>query len=198
MSDPVQNINSIAPMGGESKEITDPIQADYEEGKRLLEIGNTTQAAVALHNALVGYQEKEDKNGVANASNQLGKVCLARKEFEKAKNHFDVAWEICEDFGDPASMLALHNQYCQVYIGLEQYNKAIDRCMDILSQYQANNDPRGSVAVLEQIAEIYVKMEDKVKAADTYRTIASIHANFKHDTIAQSYRKMAEKLEGEA
>ncbi len=199
MSSPVQNINNIAPLDEENikKSPSDPVQADYEEGKKFLENGNATQAAVALHNALVGYKERDDKNGIANASNQIGKVCLHREEFEKAKQHFDCAWEICDDLGDPASLLALLRQYTQVYIGMAQYDKAIEACIDLLGRYQDNNDPRGSVETLEKIAEIYLKAQETKKAADTYRTIASIHANFKHDTIAEGFMKMAQQLEEE-
>ncbi len=197
MSNPVQNIENIAPMQEENKSTkpADPIEADYEEGKRLLESGNTAQAAVALHNALLGYEEKNDTNGIANASNQLGHACLARKEYDKALKLYERTWDICKDLGDYSSLLALNNQFVLVYTGLGQYTKAIEVCLDIVGMYRDNNNPRGTVATLEQIAGIYEKIDEKAKAADTYRTISSIHANYKHDKIAQSFVEKAEKLE---
>jgi Tfp pilus assembly protein PilF len=51
------------------------------------------------------------------------------------------------------------------------------------------------VAVLEQMADIYQMAGNKEKAADAYRTIASIHSNFKHKDIAQSYLDKAADLE---
>ncbi len=197
MSCPVQNVNNIAPLQDEKQDAKpgDSVKADYEEGKKYLENGDTAQAAVALHNALLGYREKDDKNGIANASNQLGKVCVERNEYEKALKHFQCAWGICEELGDPSSLLALLHQFTLVYNGLEQYPKSIEACLDILGRYQDNNDPRGTVAALEQMAEIYIKMDEKSKAADTYRTIASIHANFKHENIAESYVEKANQLE---
>ena len=77
------------------------------------------QAAVAFHNALFGYEEKGDENGIANASNQLGHVCLARKEYEQAKRHYQRAWEICEKLQDPMSLIALSKSYL-VYRGLKR------------------------------------------------------------------------------
>ncbi len=197
MSKPVQSIENIAPVA-EQKTSEDTVLNEYEEGKKFLENGDTAQAAVALHNALLGYEERDDKTGVANASNQLGKVCLEREEYSKAQHHFERAWEVCNEMGDPSSLLALLQQYVIVYRGLEEYKKAIETCLDILSRYQDNNDPRGTVTTLESMAEIYIEMGEKEKAVDTYRTIAKIHANFKHESMAQGFLQKAEELEGES
>ena len=85
MKSTLQDIQSIAPMSEEKKDRDDDlVRASYEEGKRFLESRNYAQAAVSLHNALLGYEERGDEAGVANASNQLGHVCLARQEFAAA------------------------------------------------------------------------------------------------------------------
>ena len=197
MSNSIQNINNIAPMGeGDTHQgEKDPVQADYREGKGLLERGETGLAAVSLHNALVGFEERNDENGIANAANQLGKVCLERKEYDKAIAHFKRAEEICEKLGDPFSLLALSKQLVVAYTEAEQYKEAISRCLHILELYQANNNPMGTVEILEELAKIYQRAGDNDKAADSYRTIASIHKNFKHDKIAQGFLEKAAALE---
>jgi tetratricopeptide (TPR) repeat protein len=193
MSKSVQSIQDIAPMqGGKS---SDPVQADYEQGKDLLQKEELSQAAVALHNALLGYQQREDQSGIANASNQMGHVCLAKKDYDQALSHYSRAWEICEKLHDPMSMLALSNQFVLVYRGQGQFKKAIGICLDLLEKYHDNNDPQGTVAVLEQMTEIYLEAGEQAKAADAYRTIASIHANFKHKNIAEGYLQKAKDLE---
>jgi tetratricopeptide (TPR) repeat protein len=198
MSNPVQSLDTIAPMQDAKKEgkPKDPVQADYEEGKRFFAEGNIGQAAVAFHNALLGYEEKKDTNGIANAANQIGKICLERGEYEKALKSFNRAWDICEEIGDPASLLTLNKEYAKVYRGLKDYKSAIGVCLDIIDTYQGNNNPKGTVETLETIAEIYLEMDDKVKAADTYRTISSIHANYKHESIAKNFAHKAAELEG--
>ena len=45
------------------------------------------------------------------------------------------------------------------------------------------------------MAEIYLDAGEKAKAADAYRTVASIHQNFQHHTIAEGYLKKARDLE---
>ncbi len=197
MSNSIQNANDIAPIQDEKKSggEKDPVQAEYLEGKGLLERNETGLAAVALHNALIGFEERNDENGIANASNQLGSVCLQRKEYEKAITHFERAEQICEKLGDPLSLLALSQQFVVAYTESGLYKEAISRCLQILDLYHANNNPKGTVEILEKMAEIYTKSGESGKAADTFRTIASIHKNYKHDKIAESFLERAVELE---
>ena len=196
MSKSVQSIGDIAPMReGKGAGAVDPVQADYEKGRELLGKEELAQAAVALHNALLGYEQKEDQQGIANASNQMGHVCLARKDYDQALRHYSRAWEICENLHDPMSLLALSHQLILVYRGQREFKKAKGICLDLLERYQDNNDPRGTVDVLEKMAEIYLEAGDVALAADAFRTIASIHANFKHKTIAEGYLRKAKDLE---
>lgn len=196
MSSKVQSLDAIGPLEeSQATAPSDPIQAEYEEGKRFFENQSYGQAAVALHNALLGFEEKKDEAGIANASNQLGNVCLARQEFEKALKHYQRAVDICEKSNDRMSILAVLKKIVEVYRELKQYDKATQTCLDILDQYQDNRDPQGTVMTLEEVAEIYIEAGNKGKAADTYRTIASIHKNFKHDNIAAGFMEKAVKLE---
>lgn len=197
MSRKLQDINSISPAADSVNEkgTTDPVQAELEEGKRFLDNNETGQAAVALHNALLGFEEREDQNGIANACNQLGLVCLARNENEKALSHFKRAYDICASSNDRMSLLAVSKQCIIAYRGLQKYTEAIEKCLDMLDWYQDNRDPQGAVATLELMAEIYTDAGSNAKAADAYRTAASIHKNFSHDTIAQKMLEKAERLE---
>lgn len=178
----------------QKEESKDPVEKDYNGGKSFLEKGELSQAALSLHNALLGYEERGDQNGVANASNQLGNVCLQSEEFDKAMQHYQRAWDICEKENDQMSMISLQKQFILVYRGIKQYDKAINGCLELLDTYSANNDPANSVKVLEDLAEIHLENDNPGKAADTYTMIASIHASFKHDSIAENYREKAQAL----
>ena len=199
MTDNLQSIETIGSVD-KSKPVkpSDPLQAEYEEGKRFLENQEYGQAAVALHNALVGFKEKNDDAGIANASNQLGHVCLAREEYENALKHYQKAYDICDKSNDRMSVLAVLKKIVEVQRSLKQYDMAIKSSLAILDHYQDNRDPQGTVTTLEEMAEIYLKAEKNEKAADTYRTIASIHKNFRHETIAASFMKKAERLTSES
>ena len=197
MSTPIQDINSIAKTDqqtGAEKDTRTQSEIDYEEGRGYVERGESALAAVSLHNALRGFEEEDKKEGIANASNQLGHVCIQRGEFEKALDHYQRAWDICEKLGDHVSLLSISQQLVEVYRGLKDYRKSIDVCLDLLDEYHKNNDPGGSVKVMEMMADIYQASGDLQKAADTYETIASIHANFKHDSIAESFKEKAAEL----
>ncbi len=199
-------ISNIQPLGDikkvgkkeEKKRSSNPIQAEYDDGIEFLKEDDLTQAAVAFHNVLLAYEEKKHQDGIANASNQLGNVCLRKGEFEKAKEHYQRAWDICDRFEDPMSLLALSMQLVVVHRGLNDNAKALDICYDMLEVHSMNNNPQGTVATLETIADIYMAQKDKAKTADTYRTIASIHARFKHNSIAEKFTTRAKELDAEA
>jgi tetratricopeptide (TPR) repeat protein len=192
MSNKLQTIDSIQPLGsGQNEGAKDAVKKDYEEGLRFLEQQEYGQAAVALHNALVGFEQRQDEAGIANASNQLGHLCLFRKEYEGALKHYQRALIICEKANDRMSTLAVFNKIVTAQKGLKQYDKAIAVCLAILDLYHDNRDPQGTVATLETMAEIYLENGQREKAADTYRTIGSIHKNFRHDTIAARYMEKA-------
>ncbi|MEK6202246.1 MAG: tetratricopeptide repeat protein [Desulfobulbaceae bacterium] len=190
----LQPIQNIAPVAGK-KRSSDPAQAEYEDGKEFLEKKELAQAALAFHNALLAFEEKDDQNGIANASNQLGHVCLQRQEYEKALTHYQRAWDICEKKDDPMSLIALSNQFVTVRQGLKQYPEAVKICLDLLESYNRNNNPEGVVTTLERLVGIYLETGDKAKAADGYRTIASIHAKYKHKNIAERFIEKAQALE---
>jgi tetratricopeptide (TPR) repeat protein len=199
VTDNLQSIETIGPVDKlETKKSSDPLQAEYEEGKRFLKKQEYGQAAVALHNALVGFKEKNDEVGIANSSNQLGHVCLARKEYDSALHHYQQALAICEKSTDRMSILAVMKKIVEVQTKLHHYDEAIKDCLTILDHYQDNRDPQGTVTILEEMAEIYLKNEKKEKAADTYRTIASIHKNFRHENIAAGFLRKAAQLTSES
>ncbi|MFT5727919.1 MAG: tetratricopeptide (TPR) repeat protein [Desulforhopalus sp.] len=196
MSNPIQSLDSIAPMDkSKAKKESDPVKVDYEEGKAFLENKDYGQAAVALHNALVGFEEKGDESGIANASNQLGDVCLGREEFDSALTHYQRTLEICDKSNDRMSILSVMAKMVDANKGLEKYDVAVTLCLEILDHYQDNRDPQGTVDTLEGMADIYIAQREKSKAADAYRTISSIHKNFKHDNIAAKFIEKAEALE---
>lgn len=196
MSTPIQKIDSIGPADetGEKQPTKSQAQLDYDEGRGYVERGEAALAAVALHNALRGFEEENNLEGIANASNQLGHACLLRKEFDKAVVHYQKAWEICEELEDHISLLSVAKSLAEAHEGLGEYRKALDLCLDLLDSYQRNNDPQNSVAVLERMAGIYVASGEKLRAADAYKTAASIHANFGHSAIAESFREKAAEL----
>lgn len=193
----LQPLNAIAPVGVQTGVATDEIAKEYEEGKRLFERQEYGLAAVALHNALLAYEEKGDEAGVANASNQLGHVCLARQDYQSALKHYGRALQVCEKVNDRMSILAVLKKIVTAQRGLKQYDKAVAACLDMLDHYQDNRDPQGSVTTLEEMAEIYLSAGQRERAADTYRTMASIHRNFRHDNIAAGYLQKAAELEGD-
>ncbi len=93
------------------------------------------------------------------------------------------------------SLIALSQRLISVRQGLKQYPEAVKLCLELLESYDLNNNPQGAVEILERMADIYIETGDKAKAADGYRTIASIHAKYKHKNIAERFIEKAQSLE---
>ena len=198
-SENIQPLESLKPMAGESAgEDLDPARKDYLEGRKLHSQGEYTQAALAFHNALRGFEEQGDEQGVANAADRLGDACFAREEYAMAIANFRRAFAVCEKEDDSFSQLSLNKKMAAAYRKLGDREKALELLFDMLEHYRLTNNPKGAVEVLVVIAEIYAEQGDRVRAADAYRSVASIHARFKHARLAAEFDQQAEALEREA
>lgn len=167
---------------------------DYEKGKEFLKENDLGQAANAFHNALIGYQQDGDENGIANASDNLGDICLQKQEYAKAHEYFDLAYEVCSKNTDRFSMFSLEQKKANLYFLSGDYKEAIKRYIEVIDEHTALKNPQGAVNALETLAGIYLKIDEVVKAADCYRTMASIHKGYKHHRDHEKYMKMADEL----
>ncbi len=197
-SDTLQPLNTLAPMPkGPETDPDDPARKDYIEGRKFFKQGEYTQAAMAFHNALRGFEEKGDQIGMANAADRLGDACLARGEYAMALANYQQAQTICEKEDDSFSLLALNKKMAAAYRKLNDNDKALELLYDILEHYRLTNNPKGAVEVLTLIAETYNETGDKASAADAYRSVSSIHKRFKHQRLAEEFAQRAAALEQE-
>ena len=179
----------------EDEALKDPAKADYKAGREYLSQGDYAQAAYTLHNALKGFEEQGYEQGIANASDRLGDVCVAKEEYEMALKHYQRAYEICEREEDFFSMVSLKKKNAGVYKRLGELDKALPILFDVFDHYTQHRDPKGTVEILEVLVEVYTEQGKHDKAADTLRTIAGIHANFKHSRLAREFEERARQLE---
>lgn len=195
MSERLQPIGSINQPQKEQGEKLDPARADYKSGRELFSRGELAQAAMAYHNAMRGFEEKGDEQGVANCADRLGDVCLARGEGRMAMEHYERAYAICAKEGDIFSMAALNRKKAGCYRTLGELDNSLRLWMDIFDHYSSIRDPQGTIETLEAIAEVYLEMGEREKAADALRTIATIHQNFKHTRLAEEFTEKARSIE---
>ncbi len=179
----------------EPQEIEDPAQTDYNKGKELLQAEDDAHAASCFHNALIGFEQNGDDKGVANASDQLGDICAAREEHEKAIAHYQRAYDICDNEDDRFSLIALQKKMVISKRALKQYDEAIRIYLNVIDIYSGYNNPSGTVAIMEELAKFYLEIGERQKSADTYRTIASIHKNFSHTLQAKEFTDKAAQVE---
>ena len=200
-TNPLQPLNSLGPMppqpGGGAGSEDNPARQDYLEARQFMDKGEYTQAAIAFHNALRGFEEQGDRIGVANASDRLGDACLAREEYAMAMANFERAYAICVEEEDSFSQLSLNKKMMHCCRKLGQQDRALELLDDMLEHYQLNRNPKGAVETLEILADVYMEQGENVKAADAYRSAAGIHAHFKHARRAEELRQRAQEVEQE-
>ena len=187
--------NKDAEINQEPEQEKSPAQVDYEQGKKLLEAGEAAHAASCFHNALVGYEQSNDEKGIANASDQLGDICAAREEYEKAITHYQRAYAICDKENDRYSLVALLKKMAPARKAPKQHDETLKIYLNVIDLYSGYNNPAGTVATMEELAEFYLEIGERQKSADTFRTIASIHKNFKHTLQAKEFTDKAAQVE---
>jgi len=199
MSTSIQPLNAIGPADPEKareEELKkDPAKRDYLQGREQFKKGDYNSAAMSFHNALKGFEEKGDDQGVANASDRLGDVCMAKKEYAAALEHYRKAYAICEKEEDSFSTLALNKKIAAIYREQGELDKAMEILFDMVEHYQLTRNPKGMVEVMTVIAELYREKGDTQKSADTYRTVSAIHKNFKHKRMSEEFAALADELE---
>ena len=192
---PLSSLGAVDPQKARDEALQkDPAKRDYLEGRELHKKGEYAQAGMAFHNALMGFQEKGDEQGVANASDRLGDVCLAREEYADALENYQRAYEICEKEEDSFSTLALNKKIAAVYKKQGELDKALEILFDMVEHYQLTKNPKGMVDILVVVAEVYLEKGEKQKAADSYYTVSSIHKNFKHKRMSEEFAARADEL----
>ena len=196
VSESIQPLHSIGPVDDERKDgPKDPARRDYIEGREQYKAGNYAQAAVAFHNALKGFEEQGDEQGIANAADRLGDTCMARREYAMALENFRRAREICERMDDSFSVLSLHKKMAHAHRELGELDSALELLFDMVEHYHLTRNPKGVVETLIITAEVYEAQGKPDKAADAYRTVSSIHRNFRHKRLSEEYARKAEALE---
>lgn len=197
MNDPIQPLQSVVPQGTpkEDPASTDPAKADYKAGCEFFAKGEYGQAAMALHNALRGFEEQGNEQGMANAADRLGDVCMAREEYRMALEHFQRGQDICEKQQDVFSILSLNKKKAVALRRLGELDQALAVLFAIFDHHTDTRNPKGTVEDLEAISEVYLEQGDRQKAADALRTIAGIHRNFKHSRLAREYEERACQVE---
>ncbi|MCW5207867.1 hypothetical protein VU10_04960 [Desulfobulbus sp. US1] len=118
-----------------------------------------------------------------------------KKDFAAALEHYRRAYAICEKEEDSFSTLALNKKIAAIYREQGELDKAMEIIFDMVEHYHLTRNPQGMVEVMAVIAQLYQEKGENQKAADTYRTVASIHKNFKHKRKAEEFTALADELE---
>ena len=168
---------------------------DYNEGIDYIKNKELAMAANSFHNALKGWEQEGNQHGIANASDQLGDILAQRGDHEKAIGHWKRAYQICTDDFDRYSLLTLEKKMANSYLGMKDYDNALELYWEIFDEYSGNRDPAGVTTTLEIMSEIFIATDQKDKAVDCYALIAKTHANYKHAKEAKEWQTKTDELQ---
>ena len=118
-----------------------------------------------------------------------------REDHENAIVHYQRAYAICDQDDDLTSIITLQKKLVISKRALKQYDEAVKIYLNVIDIYAGYNNPASTVAIMEELAELYLEMGERQKSVDTYKTIASIHKNYKHSKYAQKFRDKAAQVE---
>ncbi|MEW6427285.1 MAG: tetratricopeptide repeat protein [Thermodesulfobacteriota bacterium] len=171
-------------------------QLDYRKAVECFEAGKLSEAAYALHNARIGFEQEGNEEGLANVHFRMGDILLAQNEYAKALEHFTAAEATCRKHDDLMSLMAIRKKVVLCQRGLGRFQEALNGYLTLLDNYEALNNPAGSVATMVSIGELYEEMGDRAKAADAFATAAAIHTNYGHKEAAAKLARRVEELGG--
>ena len=199
VSESIQPLDSIGPMNdgtssGGDDDFKNPARRDYVKGREQYTAGDYAAAAHSFHNALRGFEEQNDEQGIANASDRLGDACMGREEYAMALEHYKRARDICGKEEDSFSILSLHKKMAACYRKLDRLDEAQELLFDMLEHYQLLQNPKGAVDILTVMSEVFIQQGRISEAADAYKTVSSIHANFQHKRLAEEFAQRADEL----
>ncbi|MCI5122325.1 MAG: hypothetical protein D3908_14285 [Candidatus Electrothrix sp. AUS4] len=120
---------------------------------------------------------------------------MEKQDYAAALENYQRAYTICEKEEDSFSILALNKKIAALYRKQGELDKAMELLFDMVEHYHLTRNPKGMVEVMTVNAELYREKGDNAKAADTYRTVSSIHKNFKHKRMAEEFSALADELE---
>ncbi len=167
---------------------------DYDSGVSHLNNKEYAMAANAIHNALKGWEEEDNQNGIANACDKMADILVGKEKYEQALEFYDRAYEICTNDFDRYSLISLENKKANVFAKLGRFPEAINLYLELFDEYSSNRDAGNTVAILETLSELYISNKQKDKAADCFKLMASIHLSYKHKKESEECEAKAKEL----
>jgi CHAT domain-containing protein/Tfp pilus assembly protein PilF len=120
------------------------------------------------YEALDLYRRATDRNGEAQALNNIGEVYWSLGESQKALDKFNEALPIFQAVGDRRWEANSLNNIGLVYDSLGEKQKALDKYIEALPIWRAVGDHSGEANTLNNIGVVYNSLGEKQKALEKY------------------------------
>lgn len=122
---------------------------------------NNTEAEKYL-NKMVALESQMNMRNKVNLYNWLGAVASAKKEYEQANAHFDLAEDYADSLGIDKYTI-LHNR-ADLYLNQGKLNEALNLANEILRSKKATSSAESILFTLDLIADIHLQAKNYDKA----------------------------------
>ncbi|MDW8438775.1 MAG: tetratricopeptide repeat protein, partial [Chloroherpetonaceae bacterium] len=139
------------------------------KGDLLLERSDHSGALAALQTALRLYESLNDRQGMANALNNIGNVHYRAADYESALRHYQQSLVIYQETGDKRGIAGSHGNIGNVHYNLSDYSKALERYQRCLELYEDIGDKQGVANALNIIGNVHYSLADYANALRYYQ-----------------------------
>lgn len=151
------------------------------------DIGNIDTALILYEKAFIGFEEANDKMGMAIASNNIGYVYNNFiVDIPKAIEYYKKSIDYLKDIEADALVANLLNNLAYVYHNQGDYKRALAMFFEALKLRDEAKDIRGLGEIYNNIGAIYQDLEDVELATEYYYKSLEIRASIP-DSLGMSY-----------
>ncbi len=176
----------------------------FQEGMNMYDNINFGGALGKFEEALLIYQEIDDKAGAGTTLHQIGLVYNSRNEYQKALDYYQQALAIQREVNDGTGARISLYRIGKIYDRLENYQQALyyyqksaaipHKFSDDSQESAACKDRAWQRIAFEGIGRVYQSLEDYQQSFDYYQKAAVIEKKLSHcakEDIPPSYGRGA-------
>jgi tetratricopeptide (TPR) repeat protein len=157
-------------------------QGDYEGALRFFQLS-------LAHNAVA-----DDRLGLSDSYNSIGKVYLAQGKDGDAERHFAQAYRIAEDAGDAALMAKSRNNQGEVSYGRGEFQVAMELFQEALETGGGSLEDPDRAVILHNLGSASRRLEQTTEAEDYYQKALAVNTREEYWAEAASNYYMLASL----
>ena len=162
-------------------------------GLTLGTLGHAERAEPMLLESLKISEELDDKDGMAEASSQLGHLSTQRSRYEEARTYHERSFQLWESIADHKGMAVALNNVGAAYRAVGDNATALEYFQKSLNELESLGDRRRSATVIDNIGRISRTLGDYGNGLELARKALAIRESLDdREGISRSLNSLSE------